>query len=58
MMLSTEAKHFGIGAAVVATAIPDWLLSGLEKVGLALVIAVVSGFGYALGTAIWNRIKK
>jgi hypothetical protein len=56
--VTTEAKHFGLVSAVVASAVPDWLLSSLEKIGLALVIAIVSGFGYALGTALWNRIKK
>jgi hypothetical protein len=56
-MISSESKMFGAGTAVVATIVPENVIPLATKVLLAIVFAVISGFGFQLGTFLWNRAR-
>ncbi len=42
---------------VVCTLIPDWLIGPAEKLLLAGVTALVTGFCYRAGTFLWERLR-
>ncbi len=56
--IDNAAKGFGATVATIGSVIPDAVISVIDKLLLAVIMAVISGLGFAAGTAIWNRLMK
>lgn len=58
MTVSNEHRLVGAGFGIVSAVIPDALIDPLQKLVIAALVALLSGFCYAAGGWLWSRLKK